>query len=119
MAYCSKCGKEIPEDTQYCPGCGSAVNAPANGPEPRSPSYEREETGVFLWGFLAFILALFTFIGGLILCIILYATGKPKSGFAALVGGVLIPIIFTIIGLVIFFVILGGAVSQESFIGFF
>ena len=118
MVYCNKCGKELPEGTKYCPGCGSAVDAPSYYGQ-GAPQYEKEESGVVAWGLLSFVLALFTVVGGLILCLVLYGSGKPRSGRAALIGGVLIPIIFTIIGLVIFFVIIGAAASQDSFIGLF
>ena len=28
MKYCSKCGKEITEGTEYCLGCGNAIEKP-------------------------------------------------------------------------------------------
>lgn len=27
MAFCSKCGKQVPEDTRFCPYCGSVLKA--------------------------------------------------------------------------------------------
>ena len=29
MALCSKCGKELADDVQFCPGCGTPVNGAA------------------------------------------------------------------------------------------
>lgn len=31
--YCSKCGTEIPEGSQFCPNCGNSVNPPAVPPQ--------------------------------------------------------------------------------------
>ena len=50
--YCSKCGKELPEGSQFCPNCGNSVNAPAvppqsqdlNGHGQEIPSPERTGT---------------------------------------------------------------------------
>ena len=113
MTYCGRCGKELPEGTNYCPVCGFAVNGPnfySPRPQPNYQYYQQEETGTVAWGILSFILTITTGIGGLILCLILYGCGKPKGGFAALIG-MLLTIVVGIIGLIIFF---AAAASNSS-----
>ena len=109
MAYCSKCGKELAEGAKYCPACGSSVGAPSGyRPEPEYEPYEREEPGTAAWGILSFILTIFTAIGGLILCLVLYGSGKPKSGAAALIGFIM-AFVVGIIAVVAFVVILAAS----------
>ena len=117
MIYCTKCGKEMPEGTKYCPACGSAVGEPEYS-APAGGNYKQEETGAFAWGILSFFLTWITVIGGIVLCIILYASGKPKSGFAALMG-MIAAILVGVIVVVVFVVILGAAANTDSLIGLF
>ncbi len=113
MAYCSKCGKEIPEGTKYCPACGSSVGASNNyRPEQVYEPYEREESGVVAWGILSFVLTIFTAIGGLILCLVLYGSGKPKSGLSALIGMVMAVVVGIL--LVVFFIMLGASSNNTD-----
>ena len=108
MAYCSKCGKELAEGENYCPACGSPVGGSNDTrPEQTYAPYKQEETGAFAWGILSFILTMFTVIGGIVLCIILFATGKPKGGTAALIGMLLA--IAVGIAVVVFFIVLGAS----------
>ena len=108
MIYCTKCGKEMPEGTKYCPACGSAVGASNDQrPQQEYAPYKQEETGAFAWGILSFILTMFTVIGGIVLCIVLYATGKPKGGTAAIIGMLLAIALGVVV--IIFFVMLGAS----------
>jgi uncharacterized RDD family membrane protein YckC len=58
MAYCKKCGTELPEGAKFCPVCGTPVTieaAPASvSPEPSQPSGPK----LALWGerFLAWLI---------------------------------------------------------------
>ena len=117
MIYCTKCGKEMPDETKYCPSCGSAVGTPEYS-APVGGNYKQEESGAFAWGILSFFLTWITVIGGIVLCIILYASGKPKGGFAALMG-MIAAIAIGIIAVVVFVVILGAAANTDSLIGLF
>ena len=119
MVYCSNCGKELSEGTKYCPACGSTVNAPSNYiVEPRYTYYKKEESGAAAWGILSFFLTIFTVVGGIILCLILYGCDRPKGGFAALMG-MIAAIAIGIIAVVVFVVILGAAANTDSLIGLF
>ena len=35
--FCSHCGKQLPNDAKFCPGCGSSITAPVNPPAPKAP----------------------------------------------------------------------------------
>lgn len=39
--YCRKCGKEISDDTKFCPECGAAVNVSASAHNPETPPIYR------------------------------------------------------------------------------
>ena len=113
MAYCSKCGKELAEGEKYCPACGSAVGASNDQRPPQEYApYKQEETGAFAWGILSFVLTMFTVIGGIVLCIVLYATGKPKGGTAALIGMLLA--IAVGVAVIVFFVVLGASSANTD-----
>ena len=116
MAYCSKCGKELADGAKYCPVCGSPTNAPGYyAPGPGYVSYPKEETGVVAWGILSFVLTCLTAVGGLILCLVLYGCGKPRSGFAALVG-MLLTIVVGIVGLIILIAMSAASNSSTAII---
>ena len=114
MIYCTKCGKDMPDGTQYCPACGSAVNAPSNNATANA-NYRQEESGALAWGILSFFLTCITVIGGIVLCLVLYGSGKPKSGFAALMG-MIAAIAVGIIAVIVFVIILGASANTASFI---
>ena len=58
-------------------------------------------------------MTIFTAIGGLILCLVLYASGKPKGGTAALIGMLLA--IAVGIAVVVFFIVLGtSSINKDS-----
>jgi len=42
--FCSHCGKEVPDDTNFCPSCGTRTitGIEANIPIPRQQSWEEE-----------------------------------------------------------------------------
>ena len=112
MAYCGKCGKELADGAKYCPACGSSVGGSDYRPEQVYAPYEREESGTFAWGLLSFILTIITAIGGLILCLVLYGSGKPKSGTAALIGFIM-AFVVGIVAVIVFFLMLGASSTTE------
>ena len=117
MVYCSNCGKELSEGTKYCPACGSTVNAPSNYiVEPRYTYYKKEESGAAAWGILSFFLTIFTVVGGIILCLILYGCDRPKGGFAAIMGMVA-AIAVAIIVCIIMIILMMGFSSPQYFVG--
>ena len=106
----------MPEGTNYCPGCGSAVSATGNGrQDPGYVYYKKEETGAIAWGILSFILTWITLIGGIILCLVLYGSDRPKGGFAALMG-MIAAIVVGIIAVVLLVIVMAAS-SSQSFIG--
>ena len=71
--FCRKCGKEIPDNANFCFCCGTQVDAPTNTPA-STLAGERNVLAV-----AGFILAFFVPIAGLI-CSILGRRDAPKYG---------------------------------------
>lgn len=92
MAFCKKCGQQIPDNSYSCPVCGTVqVGAPA-----------QVDNGSIGWGFLGFCIPLV----GLILFLV-WKDSKPKSaknaGIGALIGvgiNVLSTVLMTVLGAV-------------------
>ena len=42
--FCEKCGKEIPDDSKFCPECGAAIAESAPGGVPQEPEVSEPET---------------------------------------------------------------------------
>ena len=83
MKFCANCGKEMPENTAFCPECGASQQA-APQQAPAAPA----DGGSFGWAVLGFCFPLV----GLILYLV-WKSNKPmsakKAGIGALVGFVL------------------------------
>lgn len=89
--YCNNCGKEIPENSGFCPECGAAqkVSAAQNDVPQAQPQYQQPaapvDNGGFGWGLLGCCIP----IVGLILFLV-WKGEKPKTaktaGIGALVG---------------------------------
>ena len=88
MAYCSKCGQQLPEGSKFCPSCGSPVGkctkksqadnviekiASLNDTEDSTSEYDEADISTNR------IIALFSYLGPLVLVPII---GTPKSKFA-------------------------------------
>lgn len=105
MAFCTHCGKHIPDEAVVCLGCGCAVN--------KSATVARVEEGRVSagWFWLGFFLPMV----GLILYLV-WHDDKPicakKCGKGALIG--VITIFVLSILYVIFIIILFVAASQAS-----
>ena len=59
MSFCSRCGKEISEGTNYCPNCGASVNAAQQTPVPaqeKSAEYDakKDASDNMVFGILAY-----------------------------------------------------------------
>ena len=51
MAYCTKCGLEIPEDAKFCPKCGAPVHAGETGMQPdTSPGKKKKRKPLLIGG---------------------------------------------------------------------
>ena len=61
MAFCPKCGTQVPDDSQFCPACGAQVGAAEQAAQPEKkdealPVFEEEElTSGQPWSILAYI----------------------------------------------------------------
>ncbi len=112
MAFCTNCGKEIPENAAFCTECGAKIDgntaAPAAEPvaaaaqpqqAPQAPQANPNDKGGFGWGLLGCCIP----IVGLILFLV-WKGEKPKTAKAAGIGaivGVALTILWYIIAAVV------------------
>ena len=52
--YCKNCGKEINNDAEFCPYCGSSTNANNNIPNMNNQNNNPADTGSAGWAVLGF-----------------------------------------------------------------
>ena len=52
MKFCEKCGKEIPEESQFCPACGTKASGSSSAPQ---PAPEKKKSSKFKMGCLGVI----------------------------------------------------------------
>ncbi|MCL2478029.1 MAG: zinc-ribbon domain-containing protein [Treponema sp.] len=76
MAFCSKCGKNVDEGTNFCPSCGAAMNTASAGSVPNNQFSNVDVTKKFnmmiLIGFILGVVSLFlNFFGivGILACV--------------------------------------------------
>ena len=50
--YCSSCGKEIPESTNFCPHCGASQTAPVAKPIPSADDEDKASIILIIISFL-------------------------------------------------------------------
>lgn len=98
MAFCKKCGEEIPDNAVVCPHCG----------ENQGTGTQEVDNGGFGWGLLGFCIP----IVGLILYLVWKDT-KPKTSKAAGMGA-LISVIIMVIWYVLMIVAGVGAAALSS-----
>ena len=123
--FCQKCGKEIPDDSTFCPGCGAQVNmAQPSGGNSSFGYYanqaKQEVQKYNIWAIVGFAVAavsfflpgFFTLITGIsALVMSIYAanqikvTGEKGNVFAVL--GIIFGAAFTLYGLLCVFLLLG------------
>ena len=118
IKYCSKCGKELPEMTRFCPECGTQLWGFEDIPPQSTASVQRpvqnNNEGIGIWIFLGVLISWFTLLGGVILAVVLYACGQPERGKGVLIGvgvAILIAIVF-----VVFILMMVGASSTSVII---
>ena len=81
MAFCSNCGKEVPEGTTVCPSCGAAFTPLVAPPEPWDHTAEFEAADISENKVYALSDYVFSFIG-IFLCHLL-AKESPYAQFHA------------------------------------
>jgi len=104
MAYCSKCGAEIDNEAVICPKCG----VPQPGKQIHVAS-NVNDVGGFGWGLLGFCIP----IVGLILYL-MWKDTQPLNGRAA-GKGALISVIFSVIGSIIYYIIIAALLSGSYY----
>ncbi|MDR0509266.1 MAG: zinc-ribbon domain-containing protein [Candidatus Methanoplasma sp.] len=90
IAFCTSCGKEMPEEATFCPNCGCPLNAegPYHNQDQRNggnrnwnaPFYQQKDTGITI--VLGVLLGLFGIMG-----VGQMYVGKAVRGIAILLGG--------------------------------
>ena len=98
MAFCKKCGQEIPDNVAMCPHCGESQNS--------APAVD--DPGGFGWGLLGFCIPLV----GLILYLVWKDT-KPLTAKAA-GKGALIAVIIGVISYALMAILGIGAATYYS-----
>jgi predicted nucleic acid-binding Zn ribbon protein len=57
--FCSKCGKDLPDDSTFCSKCGNALSASVTAPAPAPQAKKKSNVGVWM------LLAILVLVGGL------------------------------------------------------
>ncbi|MCD8194892.1 MAG: zinc-ribbon domain-containing protein [Coprobacillus sp.] len=84
MKYCTKCGRELPDDAKFCPRCGNPIPDDQNvvyvtSPTPNSSTYSGSASGRNGLALAGFICTLVSIVGigsilvaivGLVLCLV-------------------------------------------------
>jgi uncharacterized RDD family membrane protein YckC len=99
MAFCAKCGKELPAGVTFCPNCGAPVQAEASTPASAAPvsgidalTKDSKVQGYWINRVVAFIVdALIVFIPLAIITVIvaIFVAFSGFSPFAIIFGGVI------------------------------
>ncbi len=122
--FCTKCGKEIPEEAKFCPHCGASTNGEpqpnANRdtyftppPAPRyqqQPAQQTQETNTM--AIVGFVLSFFITIAGLICSIIGYRNADSQyggNGKGLALAGIIISAISMVIAFVCVIVVISFA----------
>ncbi len=126
--FCKKCGKEVADDTRFCPFCGTQLSGeetekPVVDPTPRVVENEtkvksNDDSGSAGWGVLGFFFPIVGFILWLV-----WKKEKPNSSRAAGIG-TLVSVILSVILFILWIVLIViGVVAAgqiyESQMGFY
>ena len=101
MAFCKRCGQEIPDNVAVCPHCGEPQGAGS------APAVD--DNGGFGWGLLGFCIP----VVGLILFLVWKDT-KPVTAKAAGMGALISVIIGVVFYILAFIIGIAGAASASS-----
>ena len=96
---CKYCGKEIPDGSTFCPGCGANLTENTPPQTPRPPVANPEDSSSFGFAFLCFLFP----IVGLILYLVWKDTLplRAKSCGKGAIVGVIVYVIFYILSAVL------------------
>lgn len=104
MMYCKNCGKELLDNTQYCPYCGTKQDAAVEvtkvkGPDAPNQDKNTNKTSTSkVLAILGIILGVCCFgVVGLILSIVGYANAKTKEDKTLCLVGIIVSAIFTVL----------------------
>ena len=134
--FCQKCGKEIPDDSAFCPKCGAQVNMAQPSGENSSFGYyanqaKQEVQKYNIWAIVGFAVAavsfflpgFFTLITGIsALVMSIYALNQIKSteekGKVFAVLGIVFGAAFLLYGILCLFIVLGILGVYGSVLGY-
>ena len=126
--FCKQCGTNIPDDTKFCPNCGSAVEETAIQPAEVAAVAKPvagNSTEVLVWGIigLAFACSFFMSFLGIIFSAIAkkkakgyestygLVSGKARIGKNLAKAGFIVSIILTVLCAVYFAALIGVAIN--------
>lgn len=119
MSFCKKCGKELPENAEFCPACGEKINVSAEENTASASQTSKKNTDPNVSDKSRAVAALLAFfVGGL--GIHHFYCGKKNLGITMLVifiAGSLIaigPVITSIWALIDFIMIICGTFRDED-----
>ena len=103
--YCSKCGKENPDDAQLCHSCSSVLTSTPT----QAPALSVKTSGMAIAALILGILSIFTFgltaipaiILGIISLVIIEKSGGRITGRGFAIGGIVVPVVAVPVSLMI------------------
>jgi len=120
--FCSKCGGQLANSVSFCNSCGNPVFPQAgkmNAPQSANPYLQQHQAPTSGLAIVAFIMSLIFSIVGLILGYLarneIRNSGGTKSGENLATAAIVIGWIFTILGIIGFFVIAMAAASALTY----
>lgn len=120
--YCSKCGKEMSDDTQFCPYCGQST---AGASESAKSQNEEKYNVCAIVGFILSLVSLFISIYGMVnvAAVIVSAIGliqtkeRGESGSSLAIAGIIIGSLAFLLVLIII-ALFGSMLSVASCLGY-
>ncbi|MGI0085856.1 MAG: RDD family protein, partial [Nitrososphaerales archaeon] len=105
MAYCAKCGREIPYDAVYCPNCGAQTRATSRPPpttEFDRLTQDRALQEHWFGRVVAFIIdsVIFGIAFAIIVILVIISAGFPTALFGTSTGFAVVPFPFNPVSLI-------------------